>query len=187
MKKGRLIILSGPSGVGKSTVRKEVFKNQNLNLRYSISMTTRSARVGEENDVDYHFVNETEFLKAIEEDRFLEHANFISNRYGTLKEDVDKLLNNGFNVMLEIEIEGAKQIMKKRPEALSIYLVPPSFAVLRQRITDRKSESEDLINKRLATAEDEMAFKRIYNYVVVNDVLEQAVNQVSDIIKKECN
>lgn len=186
MKKGRLIIFSGPSGVGKSTLRKELFKRGNLNLRYSISMTTRPIRVGEENHVDYHFVNEEEFLQALKEDRFLEHAQFINNYYGTLEKDVDDLLDEGYNVMLEIEVKGAKQVLDKRPDALGIFIVPPSFDELRQRIVNRKSESEDVINKRLNMANEEMKFKDTYDYVVINDKLENAVEEVSKIILKEC-
>lgn len=187
MKRGKLIILSGPSGVGKSTVRKEVFKNEDLNLRYSISMTTRSVRVGEENGVDYHFVDKNTFLNAIKNNKFLEHAKFVDNYYGTLEADVNELLKDGYNVMLEIEVEGAKQVMKIRKEAIFIYLVPPTFEELRNRILNRKSESEEVINKRLMKAKDEMQFKDIYDYVVINDTIENSVIVISEIIKKECN
>ena len=185
MKKGKLIIFSGPSGVGKSTVRKELFKNNDLNLKYSISMTTRKIRDGEVNHIDYHFVSEEEFLKALQEDKFLENAKFVNNYYGTLKEDVDALLENGFNVMLEIEVEGAKQVMRKKPDALSIFLIPPTYEELRNRIVNRKSEPEEVINERLSKSKEEMKYIDMYKYVVINDKLEDAVKEVAKIIKED--
>ncbi len=182
MKKGKLIIISGPSGVGKSTIRKELFKDDELKLKYSISMTTRKNRVGEENGVDYHFVTKEEFLKAIKEDKFLEHAKFVDNYYGTLKKDVEDLRNKGFNVVLEIEIKGAKQVMNKCPDALTIFLVAPSYEELRNRLIKRRSEPLEVIEKRLKKAKKEMKYKKFYKYVVVNDDLNEAVNEVRNII-----
>ena len=128
--KGLLIILSGPSGVGKGTVRQELFKDDSLNLYYSISMTTRKPRPNEVDGVDYFFVEEKDFLNKVANEELLEHAQFVGNYYGTPKFYVDQLLNEGKNVLLEIEVQGALQVMEKCPNALTIFLVPPSFEEL---------------------------------------------------------
>ena len=136
-KRGHLIILSGPSGVGKGTVRRELFQEPDLNLAYSISMTTRPARVGEVDGIDYFFVDIPTFQQAIAEHKLLEYAIFVSNYYGTPVDYVDRLLDEGKNVVLEIEVEGARQVLAKCPNAISIFLVPPSMEALEERILNR--------------------------------------------------
>jgi guanylate kinase len=184
VKKGLLIILSGPSGVGKGTVRQELFKDQSLNLAYSISMTTRQPRPTEQEGVDYFFVSETEFLNKIENDELLEYAKFVGNYYGTPRFYVEQLLNEGKNVVLEIEVQGALQVMRKCPQALTIFLVPPSFEELERRIRGRRTEAEDVVKERLDKARKEIATKDEYKYVVENDDVLAAKEQISRIIRE---
>lgn len=185
MKKGLLIVLSGPSGVGKGTVRKKVFKDESLNLAYSISMTTRSPRNMEKDGVDYFFVNVPTFKKMIEDDKFLEYTYFVGNYYGTPWDYVEKLRNEGKNVFLEIEIEGAKKVLSKcHDDVISIFLVPPSLEELERRIRGRKSEPEEIIQERLKKAQREISFSEQYQYKVVNDRLNRAANQIKSIIRK---
>lgn len=184
MKKGLLIIFSGPSGVGKGTVRAELFKEEKLNLAYSISMTTRKPRNGEKDGVDYFFVSKERFLEAIKNDELLEHAQFVDNYYGTPSEYVEQLRNKGLNVVLEIEIEGAKQVMKKCKDAISFFLVPPSLEELERRIRERKTETDEVIKNRLNKAKIELAEKDIYSHVIVNDTIENAKNKVMEILLK---
>ena len=173
MKRGLLIVLSGPSGVGKGTVRKKVFKDLSLNLAYSISMTTRQPRNGERHGVEYFFITTEEFEQKIKEDAFLEYTKFVGNYYGTPYEYVEQLINEGKNVFLEIEIEGAKKVLSKckGDDVISIFLVPPSLEELERRIRGRKSEPDDIIQERLAKARREIGFKDNYEYVVVNNNL----------------
>lgn len=184
MSKGKLIILSGPSGVGKGTVREALFKDESLNLAYSISMTTRLPREGEKEGIHYFFVSQDEFKEKIAENGFLEYAQFVGNYYGTPKDYVEQLLNEGKNVVLEIEVQGALQVMKKRPEALTIFLVPPSMEELEKRIRGRRSEEEDIVRQRLEKAKKEIAIQDQYKYVVCNDDVEKAKNKIADIIKE---
>lgn len=184
-KKGLLIVLSGPSGVGKGTVRKIVFKNESLNLAYSISMTTRSPRKKEKDGVDYFFVSKEEFLDRLDKDLFLEHAYFVGNYYGTPKEYVEELRNQGKNVFLEIEVEGAKQVLSKCNDdsVISIFLLPPSLQELERRIRGRKSESEEIIQERLNKARREINLKDNYQYAVMNDNVGKAAGEITRIIK----
>lgn len=181
--RGLLIVLSGPSGVGKGTVREELFKDESLNLAYSISMTTRLPRPKETNGVDYFFVSTEEFEKNIEAGELLEYAKFVGNYYGTPKNYVDELLEQGKNVMLEIEVQGALQVMAKRPDALTIFLVPPSFEELERRIRGRKTEAEEVVKERLEKARKEIATKDEYKYVVVNDDIIVAKEKIAEIIR----
>ena len=183
MQKGMLIILSGPSGVGKGTVREELFKDDSLNLAYSISMTTRKPRPNERDGIDYFFVEEEEFKNKIEEGKLLEWAQFVGNYYGTPKDYVDQLLNEGKNVVLEIEVQGALQVMKKCPDATTIFIVPPSLEELERRIRGRRTEDEDIVQQRLAKARKEIVTKDEYKYVVENDDLIAAKNKIADIIR----
>ena len=187
MKRGTLIILSGPSGVGKGTVREQLFKMDDLNLAYSISMTTRKPRPGEVNGVDYYFVDQATFNQKIQEDGFLEYAQFVSNSYGTPKDKVEEMLEEGKNVVLEIEVQGALQVMEKVPEALTFFLVPPSMEELERRIRGRKTEAESVMQERLAKAEREIKTKDSYKHVVVNNTVEQAANEIADIIRHNIN
>lgn len=185
MKKGLLIILSGPSGVGKNCVRQEIMKSDKLDLTYSISMTTREKREREEDGKDYYFVSEEEFQRNIDEGNFLEWASFVGHRYGTPKDKVEALRKQGKNVFLEIEINGAKQVLSKVQDdrVISIFLMPPSFAALEKRIRKRKTESEDIIQERLQKGMKEMTMTENYDYIVVNDRIERAAQEIIDLIK----
>lgn len=186
-KKGLLIILSGPSGVGKETVRTRLDKIRKFELIYSISMTTRSPRNQEVDGVNYYFVSEEEFKKNIEEDNFLEYAKFVGNYYGTPKDKVEALRNAGHNVLLEIEINGAKQVMSRvRDEGvISFFLMPPSLSVLEDRIRNRKTESEDVIRERLNKGKEEMTMTDDYDYVILNDKVNRAAKEISDLIERK--
>ena len=179
-----LIILSGPSGVGKGTVRQELFKDESLNLSYSISMTTRKPRPTETEGVDYFFVDEKTFVDKVAKGELLEWARFVGNYYGTPKEHVDKLLNEGKNVVLEIEVQGALQVMKKCPDALTIFLVPPSLEELEKRIRGRRTESEDIVKERMDKARKEIKTKDEYKYVVTNDDVNVAKEKIAQIIRE---
>ncbi len=186
MKKGLLIVLSGPSGVGKGTVRKKVFKDESLNLAYSISMTTRQPRNMEQDGVDYFFVDLETFRKMIEENKFLEYTHFVGNYYGTPLDYVEKLRNEGKNVFLEIEIEGAKEVLSKcqGDDVISIFLIPPSLEELERRIRGRRSETDEVIQERLEKAKREIGFRDRYQYTVVNDNLAKASNRIKTIIRR---
>ena len=185
MKKGLLIILSGPSGVGKGTLRKYIMRDKSLNLSYSISMTTREPRNKEKDGVDYYFVSKEEFDKHIAEDDFLEWAEFVGNKYGTPKSYVESLRNEGKNVFLEIEVKGASQVMSKVKDegVVSIFLLPPSLKSLEDRIRKRKTESEELIQARLEKGRSEMGLAKHYQYSVINDKVKRASNEIIQIIK----
>lgn len=185
MKRGKLIILSGPSGVGKGSIREMLFKNKDLNLAYSISMTTRSPRINEVEGVDYFFVGEDDFLEKIKEDQLIEWAKFVGNYYGTPKEYVERLLDEGKNVVLEIEVQGANTVISKFKDALSIFIVPPSIEELENRIRKRRTEEEDIVLQRLNKAKYELTLTDQYQYVVENNSLEQTVAEISRIIEDQ--
>jgi len=186
MKPRLLIILSGPSGVGKGTIRKRIMEDESLQLTYSVSMTTRAHRPGEIDGRDYFFVDHATFQAAIEQNNLLEWAEFVGNRYGTPKAEVEKLRNQGKNVLLEIEINGAKQVIAKTmgPGLVTIFLMPPSFPALESRIRKRKTETEAIIQERLEKAKREMNLHHDYQYLVINENVEQAANQIKQIIKE---
>lgn len=181
-KKGLLIILSGPSGVGKGTILKEIMKEGGYAL--SISATTRNPREGEIDGVNYFFKTREDFEKMIENNQLLEYACFCDNYYGTPAEYVDRMLGEGKNVILEIEVQGALEVKKKRPEAVSIFVSPPSFDELFERLKGRATEDMETIEKRIKRAGEETEFIPQYDYVVVNDRLEKAVEDILDIIKE---
>lgn len=186
-KKGLLIILSGPSGVGKGTVRKAIMAKHKVRLTYSISMTTRAPRAKEVNGRDYYFVSKEEFQKNIDEGNFLEWAEFVGNRYGTPKDKVDQLRNEGKNVFLEIEINGATQVLSKVKDdrVISFFLKPPSIEQLENRIRKRKSETEEVIRERLEKGEKEMSMTEAYDYVILNDEIDRAAEEIISIIKEK--
>ena len=187
MKKGLLIVFSGVSGVGKGTILKELMPMEDLNLAYSVSMTTRKPREGEVEGVNYFFVSKKRFVEAIKNDELLEHARFVGNDYGTPREYVEKQRELGKNVILEIEINGAKQIMEKCPEALSIYIIPPSIEELERRLRERSSEDEETLMKRISKAKKELKDIDFYEHVVCNDDLQVAIQEVREIILNEMN
>ncbi len=189
MQKGLLIIISGPSGVGKGTVRRRIMEDDSLNLAYSISMTTRKPRNEEVDGVDYFFVSNEEFDRNITNDNFLEYASFVGNRYGTPRDYVEKLRNEGKNVILEIEIEGAKQVLSrcKGNDVFSIFLMPPSMKALEERIRGRKTESEEIIKERIEKARREIPEKYNYHYIVLNDRVERAADEIKSIIRSKIN
>lgn len=184
MKEGLLIVLSGPSGVGKGTVLKRFILDPKLNLAYSVSLTTRKPREGEVDGVNYHFVSHEYFENCIKNGELLEYAEFVGNYYGTRENDVEELLKQGKNVLLEIEVQGAIQVQEKKPEAISIFIIPPSFEELERRIRLRSSENEELIQQRLAKAEKEMGLVENYKYIVCNDDPQLAAAIISVIIKR---
>lgn len=184
MKKGLLIIISGPSGVGKGTVREFFIKDESLKLAYSISMTTRSPRAGEKDGVDYIFTTKEKFEDAIAKGELLEWAEFVGNYYGTPMSQVEKLRNEGKNVLLEIEVQGATQVREKCPEAVSIFIIPPSMEELENRIRGRRSEPEEVVQQRLAKADKEMKMMNNYKYIVCNDDPQLAADLISSIIKR---
>jgi guanylate kinase len=184
-KKGLLIVISGPSGVGKSTIRAEAIKDESLNLCYSVSMTTRAMREGEQEGVDYFFVTKRKFLNAIKRGDFLEWAEYVGNYYGTPKKYVDKLRKQGKSVVLEIETNGAQQVMELEPDCVSVFILPPSMEELERRIRGRKTDSEEVIQERLARAKGEIEISGKYKYAIVNDIIERCADELKDIIRKE--
>lgn len=183
-KRGLLIIMSGPSGVGKGTIREELMKKDDLNLHYSVSMTTRGMRPGEKNGREYYFVSREEFDRNIDKDNLLEWAEFVGNRYGTPKDKVEKMRNEGKNVMLEIEVKGTAQVLSKVQDdgVISIFIAPPSLEELENRLRGRGTESDDVIKSRVAKATQELEYKKQYKRIVINDDLNQAVEDVRKII-----
>lgn len=188
-KRGLLIIMSGPSGVGKGTIRREVMKDKSLNLFYSVSMTTRAPRAGEVDGEDYYFVSKEEFQRNIDNDNLLEWAEFVGNRYGTPKDKVEAMRDEGKNVMLEIEVNGTTQVLKKCQghDVVSIFIIPPSLEELENRIRHRGTESDEVVKARVAKATGEMELKYHYEFIVLNDDLERAAEEVRDIIRSKMN
>ncbi len=183
--KGLLIVLSGPSGVGKGTVRKEIFSQENTSFEYSISMTTRLPRTGEVDGTDYFFKTREEFEGLIEQGKLLEYAEFVGNYYGTPVDYVRETTNNGKDVFLEIEVEGASQVREKFPDGLFIFLSPPSLSELKNRIVTRGTETEEIINNRMNVAREEIEMMHLYDYVVENDTVENACEKIKAIIVAE--
>lgn len=185
IEKGVLIVLSGPSGVGKGTVRKELFSAENTAYEYSVSMTTRLPREGEVDGKDYFFKTREEFEALIERDKLLEYAEYVGNYYGTPVDYVRETLDNGKDVFLEIEVEGAKQVREKFPEGLFIFLAPPSLSELETRLVTRGTESDDVIKTRVEAARRELSMMNLYDYVVENDHVEHACERINAIVMAE--
>ncbi|GLY10543.1 guanylate kinase [Pseudobacillus badius] len=183
--KGLLIVLSGPSGVGKGTVRKEIFSQPDVKFEYSISMTTRAPRTGEVDGVDYFFKSREEFEQLIAEGKLLEYAEFVGNYYGTPVDYVRETLDAGRDIFLEIEVQGAQQVREKFPEGLFIFLAPPSLSELHSRILTRGTESDEVIKGRMEKARKEIEMMNLYDYVVENDEVEKACSRIQSIIVAE--
>lgn len=186
MKKGLLIVYSGPSGVGKGTILKELLPIKSLKLCFSVSMTTRKARPGEKDGVDYFFVSKKRFEEAIKNNELIEHATYVGNYYGTPKSFIEEKRNKGYNIILDIETRGAKQIIKKyKDDVVSIYIVPPSIKELRRRLYERGTESKEVINKRIEKTRRQLKDTSIFDYTVINDDLKRAAKEIKQIIQKE--
>ncbi len=182
MSKGLLIVFAGASGVGKGTMMKRMLK-LNENCRLSVSATTRLPRAGEQDGREYYFVSREAFEELIREDGFLEYAEYVGNCYGTPKKPVFEMLDQGIDVFLEIELKGFLQVKKAYPECVSIFVIPPSEEELRLRLEGRGTESAEVIEERLRTAQTEMAHQHLFDYVVVNDDVDRASREVLSIIE----
>lgn len=178
-------MLSGPSGVGKGTVRKALFNQEDIQFQYSVSATTRNPREGEVNGVDYFFKTREEFERMIANDELLEWAEFVGNYYGTPIAYVEQTLQQGKDVFLEIEVQGALQVKKAFPEGVFIFLAPPSLSELKSRIVGRGTETEDVIHNRLTVAKEEIEMMDAYDYVVENDEVQLACDRIKAIVVGE--
>lgn len=183
-KKGKTFIISGPSGVGKSTVLKALFEGRD-DLYFSVSATTRTPREGEINGVHYHFIEPDEFMQWINDDAFLEYAQYVGNFYGTPKKFVDAAMEEGKDVILDIEVQGATQVYAKRPETVRIFIAPPNWEELERRLTKRGTDSAEKIQQRLLRAKVEMKTAADYDYFVINDTVENAVAELRAIMLAE--
>lgn len=185
-KQGKLFVITGPSGVGKGTVLNKFFEN-NRDIIFSISATTRKPRPNEKDGVNYFFISEEEFKKEIENGDFLEWANYSGNYYGTKKSYVLKKINEGYDVLLEIETQGAGKIMEKFPDAVTIFITPPDIEELEKRLRGRKTEDEESIKKRLDKMREEMRVAQKYKYSILNDEVENALNKLQAVYDFEKN
>ena len=183
MNKGRLIVFSAPSGCGKGTMLAEILKDERFCV--SVSATTREPREGEVDGVNYHFMSKGDFLQKVADSEFLEYAEYCHNYYGTLISEVEGRLGEGINVILEIEVQGAMKIREKRPDALLVFVAPPSVGELRRRLKKRGTETDEVIEERVAQASKELSYAKDYDYVIVNDALEDAVSDFFTIIRAE--
>jgi guanylate kinase len=182
--KGILFIVSAPSGAGKTSLLKELLKSDD-NLALSVSHTTRAPRPGEENGVHYHFVSVDEFMRLAGEGAFLEQAQVFDNYYGTSEEGVKSQLQAGLDVVLEIDWQGAQQVRKAFPDAISIFIIPPSIAALRERLGNRGQDDEAIIERRMRDAQKELSHYAEYDYLVVNDRFEDALDDLGCIVRSE--
>ena len=183
--RGLLVVLSGPSGVGKGTVRKALFASGGNNFTYSVSMTTRPKREGEVEGKDYYFVTEEEFKKKIDAGELLEYTYFCGNYYGTPLKDVEQALNSGKELILEIEVNGCRQVKEKMVDAVTIFIVPPKKEVLYQRLMRRGTESQEEVQDRINKANAEFGLAYQYDYIVVNDDVQNAADRIKAIIRAE--
>ncbi len=184
MNQGTLYLIAAPSGAGKTSLVKALLETTQ-NLRVSVSHTTRPARTGEENCINYHFVSKTEFQQMLSDKVFLEHAQVFDNYYGTSGKWVTEQLNTGTDVILEIDWQGAQQVRRIKPDTISIFILPPSLATLKQRLQDRGKDSQEVIAKRLRGAVEEMSHNTEFDYIVVNDDFGQALKDLQAIIHSQ--
>lgn len=182
-KRGHLFIISAPSGAGKTTLAKAVLQ-QFTDMLYSISYTTRKPRAEERDGVDYHFVSKQDFKKGIKKGRWAEWAEVYGNYYGTSAEFIEKSLSSGCDILLDIDVQGTLQILKHYPDSVTIFILPPSMNALRKRLEMRGSDSKAVMEKRLVNAKKEMAQKKMYRHIIVNDKLSAAIEELSAIFKK---
>ena len=182
-KRGNLFIISAPSGAGKTTLAKAVLQ-QFGDMLYSISYTTRKPRAEEQDGVDYHFVSKQDFKKGIKKNRWAEWAEVYGNYYGTSAEFIEKSLSSGCDILLDIDVQGTLQILKHYPDSVTIFILPPSVNALKKRLEMRGSDSKAVIEKRLVNARKEMAQKKMYRHIIVNDKLSEAIEEISAIFKK---
>jgi guanylate kinase len=183
-RRGIPFVVSAPSGTGKTTVCKALVESD-PDLRFSISHTTRAPRNGERNGVDYHFVDRARFAELVARGAFLEHAEYAGNLYGTSYAAIDAPLAAGHDLLLEIEIQGARQVRERRPDARLVFLVPPSVTALERRLAGRGSDSPDAVKARLDLAKRELAERELFDYAIVNDDLDRCVAAVRDAIAAE--
>ena len=184
MRKGKTFIICGPSGVGKGTVVARLLASD-PSLYFSVSATTRPPRPGEEDGVHYHFLSMEQFEQWIAEDQFLEHAQFVGNRYGTPRLYVDRAMAQGRDVLLDIEIQGAEQVKRKRPDVVRIYVAPPSWAELERRLIGRGTEDMEKVRSRLARGREEFSTAKDFDYFVINDTVDRAVEELRAIMTAE--
>lgn len=184
MQRGTLVVLSGPSGSGKGTLVNK-YRQTFDDVFVSVSATTRDPREGEKHGVNYYFMTVDEFLKKRDENGFLEHADFCGNYYGTPREDVEKALAEGKDVILEIEVQGALKVKNTCPEAVFVFTLPPTFEILRERLIGRGTESMEVVEKRLERAREEIKLAPEYDYLVINDTVDNAVEELRAIINVE--
>ena len=183
--RGLLIVFSGPSGVGKGTVRQEIFSTPDHKFEYSVSMTTRAQRPGEVEGKDYFFRSREEFEELIRNGQMLEYAEYVGNYYGTPLTYVNETLDKGIDVFLEIEVQGALQVKKKVPDAVFIFLTPPDLNELQERLVGRGTDSEEVIAQRIERAREEIALMSEYDYAIVNDEVPLAAERVKRVIEAE--
>ena len=183
--RGLLIVFSGPSGVGKGTVRQEIFSTPDHKFEYSVSMTTRAQRPGEVDGKDYFFRSREEFEELIRNGQMLEYAEYVGNYYGTPLTYVNETLDKGIDVFLEIGVQGALQVKKKVPDAVFIFLTPPDLNELQERLVGRGTDSEEVIAKRIERAREEIALMSEYDYAIVNDEVPLAAERVKRVIEAE--
>jgi guanylate kinase len=181
---GRLFVITGPSGVGKGTLIKEVFERV-PGLELSVSATTRSPREGEQEGLDYHFLDEEDFSQRLEKGEFMEHASYSGHHYGTLLSEVEPRLKRGAGVVLEIELQGARQVRERVPDAVLVFVAPPTPGVLRERLEGRGTDTAEQIDRRLEVAQQELDAQREFGHVVVNDEIERAADELADLMQRE--
>ena len=184
IRKGMLLVISGPSGAGKGTLVTKLL-DQDPSFAFSVSVTTRGRRENEIEDVHYHFISEAEYDKLLSEDAFLEHASVHGHRYGTLKSEVYERIDRGQNVLLDIDPQGARAVMAKEPDCVSVFILPPSYGDLKVRLHTRNTEQQEEIERRLGNAKAEIAQMNRYRYLIVNDDLDLAFEQLQAVVRAE--